>query len=168
MSKKSDARTALIEARILEEQALVYDARIVRGLSWHAIRGLVLRPRDAGGLDRNLGIGTLKDLVAAHRVAQGDIVGTRDERVERRQLEYDDLVLLARAAIVAKANDPDAPGVDVNAAKLLLDVRAAEAKMHGDDKPAEIRAEIVTRDAVLDELNAELAAMGEQTIGVES
>ena len=165
MGKKSDARTALIEKRILDEQAWAYDARIVRGLPWHAIRGLALRPREIDGLDRNLGIGTLKDLVAAHRVAQGEVVGTREERVERRQLEYDELALVARASIARAARDDVA---DVNAAKLLLDVRAAEAKMHGDDKPAEIRAEIVTRDAVLDELNAELAAMGEAPIGVES
>lgn len=164
MGKKSDARTALIEKRILEEQEWAYEARIVRGLSWHAIRGLALRPREHGGIDRNVGIGTLKDLVAAHRAAQGDVVGTRDERVERRQIEYDELALLARASLVKAA---ELEAVDIHAAKLLLDVRAAEAKMHGDDRPAEIRAEIVTRDAVLDELNAELAAMGEQTIGVE-
>jgi hypothetical protein len=168
MSKKSDARTALIEKRVLEEQAWTYEQRIVRGLSWHAIRALAMRPRDAGGIDRVVGISTLKDLVAAHRAAQGEIVGTREERVERRQLEYDELALLARGALAAKASDPLYPGVDVNAAKLLLDVRAAEAKMHGDDKPAEAKVEIVSRDAVLDELNAELAAMGEQTVGVES
>ncbi len=168
MSKKSDARTALIEKRVLEEQAWAYDQRIVRGLSWHAIRGLAMRPREHGGIDRVLGIGTLKDLVAAHRAAQGDIVGTRDERVERRQLEYDELALLARSALAAKANDPMYPGLDVNAAKVLLEARDREAKMHGDDKPVESKVEIVSRDAVLDELNAELAAMGERPVGVDS
>lgn len=167
MSKKSDARTALIEARVVEEQAWAYDARIIRGLPWHAIRALAMRPREAGGLDRVLGIGTLKDLVAAYRSAQGEIVGTRDERVERRQLEYDEMALLARSALATKANDPMYPGLDVNALKALLDVRAAEAKMHGDDRPAESKIEIVSRDAILDELNAELSAMGEATVKVE-
>lgn len=161
MSKKSDARTALIAARIVEEQAWTYEQRIVRGLSWHAIRGLALRPREHGGIDRNLGIGTLKDLVAAHRAAQGEIVGTRDERVERRQLEYDELALLARGALAAKASDPMYPGLDVNALKALLDVRAAEAKMHGDDKPAEAKVEIVQRAQIDAEIEAMLARMDE-------
>lgn len=161
MSKKSDARTALIEKRILEEQAWAYEQRIVRGLSWHAIRGLALRPRDHGGIDRNLGIGTLKDLVAAHRAAQGEIVGTREERVERRQLEYDEMALLAREALSRKASDPMYPGLDVNAAKMLLDVRAAEAKMHGDDKPAEAKVEIVQRAQIDAEIEAMLARMDE-------
>lgn len=167
MSKKSDARTALIEKRVLEEQAWVYEQRIVAGLPWHAIRGLALRPRELGGIDRNVPISALKTMCEAHRAAQGDVVGTRDERVERRQLEYDALALAARAALAraADASDPDRlPHLDTNAAKLLLDVRAAEAKMHGDDKPAEVRAEIVTRDAILDELNAELVALGEEAV----
>lgn len=168
MSKKSDARTALIEKRVLEEQTWTYEQRIMRGLSWHAIRALAMRPREHGGIDRVVSIGTLKDLVAAHRAAQGEVVGTREERVERRQLEYDEMALLARAALARKAEDPMYPGLDVNALKALLDVRAAEAKMHGDDKPAEAKVEIVSRDAVLDELNAELAAMGERPIGVDS
>jgi len=159
MSKKSDARTALIEKRILEEQEWVWTARIASGLSWHAIRGLALRPRDAGGLDRNLPISTLKAMCDAHRAAQGDIVGTREERVERRQLEYDTIAQIARAELM-RAADPDQsliPHLSDKAAKALLEVRAAEAKMHGDDKPAELKAEIVTRDAVDAELEAMLA-----------
>jgi hypothetical protein len=162
MSKKSDARTALIAARVVEEQEWAYEQRIVRGLPWHAIRGLALRPRDAGGIDRNVGIGTLKEMVAAHRAAQGDIVGTREERVERRQLEYDTIALAAREALARKGTDPMFPGLDANAAKVLLDVRAAEAKMHGDDRPTEIHAEIVSRDAVDAELNAMLSRIPEK------
>lgn len=157
--KKSGARTALIEKRVLEEQEWAYEQRIVRGLPWHAIRGLALRPRNAGGIDRNVGIGTLKEMVAAHRAAQGDIVGTREERVERRQLEYDTIALAARASL-AKAGELEA--LDVHAAKVLLDVRAAEAKMHGDDRPTEIHAEIVSRDAVDAELNAMLSRIPEK------
>lgn len=160
MSKKSDARTALIEARVVEERAWAYERRIHDGLPWHAIRALALRPREAGGLDRDYGIATLKGLVAAHRADQGEVVGTREERIERRQAEYDTIALGARAALARKANDPDFPGLDVNAAKLLLDVRAAEARMHGDDMPTKIEAEVTTRDGVLDDLNAALAAIG--------
>lgn len=158
MSKKSDARTALIEARVLEEQEWAWTQRIARGLPWHAIRGLALRPRDAGGIDRNLGIGTLKEMVAAHRAAMGEIVGTREERVERRQLEYDEIAQLSRASL-AKAAEVEA--LDVHAAKVLLDVRAAEAKMHGDDRPVEMKAEITTRTAVEAELEAMLSRIPE-------
>lgn len=165
MSKKSDARTALIEKRILEEQEWVWTRRIAEGLTWPAIRGLALRPRDAGGLDRNLGIATLKDMCAAHRAAMGEIVGTRDERVERRQLEYDMVALLARAELLRAADpsDPERrPRLEANAAKVLLDVRAAEAKMHGDDRPVEMKAEIVTKTAVEAELEAMLARIPEE------
>lgn len=166
--KKSGARTALIEKRVLEEQEWAYQRRIVDGLAWEAMRSFAMRPRELGGLDRVLGIPVLRDLVAAYRAGQGEIVGTREERVERRQLEYDALALLARKALVDKAGDPMYPGLDVNAAKMILDVRAAEAKMHGDDKPAEIKAEIVTRTAIDAEIDAMLVRMGEIPIGTEA
>ena len=158
--KKSAARTALIEARVLEEQEWAYARRILDGQPWHAIRALAMRPRDAGGIGRAVGIDVLKNLVAAHRVSQGEVVGNREERVERRQIEYDNLALVARKALHDKLNDDLYPGLDVHAAKLLLDVRAAEAKMHGDDKPAEVKAEIVTRSAIDSEIDAMLARMG--------
>lgn len=160
MSKKSDARTALIEARVVLERAWVYERRIHDGMPWPAIRSLALRPDELGGIGRNYGIATLRGMVAAHRADQGEVVGTREERLERRQHEYDVLALGARAALARKASDPDYPGLDVNAAKLLLDVRAAEAKMHGDDAATKIEAEVTTRDGVLDDLNAALAAIG--------
>lgn len=160
MSKKSDARTALIEARVVLERAWVYERRIHDGMPWPAIRALALRPDEAGGIGRNYGVSTLRGMVAAHRADQGEVVGTREERLERRQHEYDTIALGARAALARKASDPDYPGLDVNAAKLLLDVRAAEARMHGDDMPTKIEAEVTTRDGVLDDLNAALAAIG--------
>jgi hypothetical protein len=150
---------ALVEAAIVRDQQWAYDRRIVDGLSWQQIRYLGVRPLEHGGIGRDLSIGSLKGMVAAHRSAQGEIVGTRDERIERRQLEIDELARLARNS-VARA---DAAGkLDATGARLLLDARAAEAKMHGDDTPAEL---VVThRDAVLDDLNAALAAMGEAPI----
>lgn len=158
MSNESGARTSLILARIAEEQEWAYNLRIRDGLHWHAIRALALRPREAGGIDRSVGVDTLKNLVADYRAAQGVIVGTRDERIERRQLEIDEIALLARAEIAraADASDPERhPRLDTNAAKLLLDVRAAEAKMHGDDAAQRVDIEVTTRtqlDAEIDEL----------------
>lgn len=165
MSKKSDGRTALIEARVVLERAWVYERRIHDGMPWPAIRALALRPDEAGGIGRNYGVSTLRGMVAAHRADQGEVVGTREERLERRQHEYDVLALGARAALARAAAHRDeygepAPYLDTAAAKLLLDVRAAEARMHGDDQPTKIEAEVTTRDGVLDDLNAALAAIG--------
>jgi hypothetical protein len=153
----------IIEARIIRDQAWAYERRIVDALPWQSIRALALRPAELGGIGANVSTGTLRGMVAAHRAAQGDVVGTREERIERRQLEIDALALGARAAL-ERAHAVGA--LDVHAAKVLLEARAAEAKMHGDDTPAEL---IVThRDALLDELNASLLAMGEKPVRIES
>ena len=106
----------------------------------------------------------MKGLVAAHRAEQGEIVGTREERIERRQHELDELALLARASLGRAAK---LGALDVHAAKVLLDARAAEAKMHGDDAALRIEADVTTHDAVLDELNAALVAMGEEPVRAE-
>lgn len=155
----------LIAARVALEQEWAYERRIVDGLPWAAIRALALRPLEHGGIDRNVGVATLRALVAAHRAEQGEIVGTREERIERRQHELDTLALAARSSL-AKAAKLGA--LDVHAAKVLLDARAAEAKMHGDDAALRIEADVTTHDAVLDELNAALVAMGEEPVKVEA
>lgn len=174
------ALTALIEARVLEEQEWAYNLRIRQGMHWHAIRGLALRPAEAGGLDRNLAISTLKDMVAAYRAAQGEIFGTREERIERRALEYDEVALIARAELARSAEGlvengevVVPPHLNEKAAKMLLEVRAAEAKMHGDDAAQRVDVEVTQRtqldaeiDAVLermDQLDAAAAADREDT-----
>lgn len=154
----------LVVARVVVERQWAYDRRIVDGMTWQMIRALALRPDEHGGIGRNYGIATLKGLVAAHRAEQGEIVGTREERIERRQHELDELALLARASLGRAAA---AGALDVHAAKVLLDARAAEAKMHGDDAALRIEADVTTHDAVLDELNAALVAMGEEPVRAE-
>ncbi len=159
MTSPDVERYDALRAELVDDQAWTYDRRIVDALPWTAIRGLALRPRDLGGLGRQTTVGQLKSYVAAHRAAQGDIVGTREERIERRQHEIDALALIARRSLERAA---DAGALDVHAAKVLLDARSAEAKMHGDDTPAEL---VVThRDAVFDDLNAALQAMGEAPV----
>lgn len=167
MSKKppkADARE-LILASVMREREWAYDRRIVDALAWPAIRSLALRPVELGGIGRDVGIATLKGLVAAHRADQGEIIGTREERIERRQHELDTLALAARASL-AKAAAVGA--LDVHAAKILLDTRAAEAKMHGDDAALRIEADVTTHDAVTDELNAMLARAGRAPMEVDS
>lgn len=167
----------IVAARAVLEQAWTYDRRIVDGMTWQMIRALALRPDELGGIGRNYGIATLKGLVAAHRAEQGEIVGTREERIERRQHELDELALLARASIARAAAggvvkiDGELveipPRLDEKAAKVLLVARAAEAKMHGDDAAQRVDVDVTTHDAVLDELNAALVAMGEEPVRAE-
>lgn len=176
-SKPAPPVGELVVARVVLEQQWTYDRRIVDGMTWQMIRSLALRPDEHGGIGRNYGIATLKGLVAAHRAEQGEIVGTREERIERRQHELDELALLARGALARAAAggvvtiDGERveipPRLDEKAAKVLLDARAAEAKMHGDDAALRIEADVTTHDAVLDELNAALVAMGEEPVRAE-
>lgn len=155
----------LMLASLVFEREWTYTQRIVHALPWTAIRSAALRPIDAGGIGRNYGIATLKGLVAQHRADQGEVVGTREERIERRQLELDTLALLARASLEKAAS---LGALDVHAADVLLKTRTAEAKMHGDDAALRIEADVTTHDAVTDELNEMLARIGEAPIGAES
>lgn len=187
----SSARTALIQARILEDQQWAYDRRIRDALHWDTIRALALRPRSAGGLDRTVTRSELKALVAEHRAAEGVAFGTREERIERRSLEYDELALLARSTITGEALMPDLSGLEDepdddtrtkiakakaramiqaqalamaarlrgDAAKLLLDTRAAEAKMHGDDAAQRVDVEVTNRSLLDAEIDAALDRM---------
>lgn len=151
----------LILARVLYEREWAYERRIVDGLPWQAIRSLGVRPDELGGINRNLGVGTLKGMVAEHMAEQGVMHGTREERIERRQLELDALALMARSSLARAA---ESGALDVHAAKILLDARAAEAKMHGDDAALRIEADVTTHDAVSAELDALLARAGREPI----
>lgn len=160
MSKKhpkaSASRAELIEARVLREREWCWSA-YVAGFPYPVIRTMSILPPSEGGLGYPLDVTAIKTLVAEHRAEQGQIIGTRDERIERRQLRLDQIALDAQAAM-RRAREEDA--FDPQAAKTLLDVMAAEGKMHGDDAALRIEAEVTTRDGVLDELNASLAVLG--------
>lgn len=170
---KKQARTAeLIEARVLREREWCWQA-YVAGYPYPVISTMSGLPESEGGLGRMLHVSAVKTLVAQYRAEQGEIIGTREERIERRQMRLDALGLQATQALTA----PSEITVDMDskerreqriaearwrgdAAKLLLDVMAAEGKMHGDDAALRIEAEVTTRDGVLDELNASLAMLG--------
>lgn len=169
MSKKhpkaSASRAELIEARVQREREWCW-ASYVAGYPYPVIATMSGLPEAEGGIGRSLHVSAVKHLVAEHRAEQGDIIGTREERIERRQMRLDQIALDAQAAM-RRAREPrvidgvELPGYfDEKAAKVLLDVMAAEGKMHGDDAALRIEAEVTTRDGVLDELNASLAVLG--------
>jgi len=154
---KKQARTAeLIEARVLREREWCW-AAYVAGYPYPVIRTMTILPPSEGGLGYSLSVQAIKTLVTEHRAEQGEIIGTREERIERRQMRLDQIALDAQAALRRAREEEE---FDPQAAKALLDVMAAEGKMHGDDAALRIEAEVTTRDGVLDELNASLAVLG--------
>lgn len=166
MSKRRESRNAdLIEARVAAEQEWCW-AQYVAGYPYPKIRALSTLPLEEGGLGlpSGLSVSAIRSLVAEYRVAQGQIIGTREERIERRQIEYDEIALHAKRRIAAAA---ELGAMDKDAVKVLLDARAAEARMHGDDAAQRIEAEVTTRDGVMDDLNAALVALGREPVEVE-
>lgn len=159
MSKKRKRPdvASLVLASLVLDRAWAYERRIVDGLPWPSIRALAVRPRELGGIGRDPGIGGIKALIAQHRAEQGEVNGSREERIERRQLEIDAVALAARRAL---ARADEVGGLDVHAAKVLLDVRAAEAKMHGDDAALRIDADVTHHDGATAELYAMLDEAG--------
>lgn len=155
------ARTALIEAKIAEEQAFerewAYDLHVHQGLPFAVMLGRAVMPRDKGGVGRRLAWPDLRRLIDEQRAIQGTPFGDRETRIERRQMEIDAMALQARQQL-AKAAELDA--LDVHAAKLLLEVRAAEAKMHGDDAAQRVDIEVTTHSQLDAEIDAALERMG--------
>ena len=146
----------VIEARVAREQQWIYDAHIA-GYTKPRIRALALEPVARGGLGRAVSMSEIRTAIDEVRTAQGSIIGTREERIEKRHALYDDQILLALAA---RQKAAELGTIDVQAEKLLLDVLAAQGRMHGDDAALRVEAEVTTRDAVTDELNAMLARLG--------
>jgi hypothetical protein len=146
----------LIAQQTLREQAWCY-ARRMEGYTFPMIRALANEPADAGGLGYDLSVSAIRSLVQAHREAQGEITGTRAERIERRQMLYEGQILRAQAAISRAAA---VGALDPDAEKLLQSALAAEAKMHGDDAAQRIEADVTHHDGATAELFAMLDEVG--------
>lgn len=188
MSKKSDARTALIEARVVREREWMH-ARWLERMTFRQIAAAASLPVEAGGLGIRVSPEGVRAMVTAHREASGDVTMGRDERRERQSDEVDmraraarrDLEAAYRGLAEAEAIEPDPydspaerAAVMAGKAKLIeawqatieradrrLDAaQKREAELHGLAAPTKIEAEVTTRDGVLDDLNAALAAIG--------
>jgi len=156
-------RQALILAKIAEEQAFerewAYDLHVHQGIPFAVMLGMAMRPRDAGGVGRMLSWPDLRRLIDEQRAIQGTPFGDRETRIERRQMEIDEL---ARAAKMSLARAGEAGALDVHAAKVLLEVRAAEAKMHGDDAAQRVDVEVTTRTQLDAEIEATLERLDQE------
>lgn len=155
----------IVEARVAREREWCH-ARWMERMTFRQIAAAASLPPDRGGLGVALSPAGAKAMVAAHREEMGDVTMSRDERRERQADELDELARALRRQIAERIETNG--DVDKDAVKLLLDVGKREADLHGLSAPTEIKAEVTTRDAALDELNAALVAMGEKPVEVGS
>lgn len=158
MSKKSEARTELIEARVHREREWCY-ARWMERMTYRQVSAASALPVEMGGLGVHLSAAACKGMVAAYREERGDVTMSRDERRERQSDELDEIARALRGEI---AVDKEATGrVNLKALDALLAVGKREADLHGLAAPTEIKAEITTKTAVEAELEAMLARIPE-------
>lgn len=161
MSKKSDARTALIEARVVREREWMH-ARWMERMSYRQISAAAALPVERGGLGISVSPAGCKAMVAAYREDRGDITMGREERRERQSDELDEMARAIRGQL-AEIMQSDGR-VDLKLVDALLAIGKREADLHGLAAPTEIKADVVHRDAIIDELNAVLVALGEATV----
>lgn len=162
MSKKtSDARTALIEARVVREREWMH-ARWMERMSFRQISAAAAMPVELGGLGIMVSPAGCKAMVNAYREDRGDVTMGRDERRERQSDELDEMARGIRHELATTLEETGR--VDLKLVDALLAIGKREADLHGLAAPTEIKAEVVHRDAIIDELNAELAALGEATV----
>lgn len=160
MAVKS-AGKALIEARVLREREWMH-ARWMERMTFHQIAAAAAVPVDLGGLGVQISPSGCKAMVHAHREELGDMTMGRDERRERQSDELDALARGIRAELHETMRDTGR--VDLKLVDALLAVGKREADLHGLAAPTQIRAELVTRDAIMEELDAALAAMAEEDV----
>ncbi len=158
---KSDARTALIEARVFREREWMH-ARWMQRMSYTQIAAAAALPVEHGGLGISVSPAACRAMVAAHREDRGDLTMSRDERVERQSDELDEIARAVRHELAETMRDTGR--VDLKLVDALLAVGKREADLHGLAAPAKLEVDVTTRDAIIDELNAELAALGEATV----
>lgn len=151
MSKKSDARTALIEARVVREREWMH-ARWMERMTFRQISAAAALPVEVGGLGISVSPAGCKAMVHAYREDRGDVTMGRDERRERQADELDEM---ARAIRNQLAETKEETGrVDLKLVEALLAIGKREADLHGLAAPTEIKAEITTRDAIDAEVEA--------------
>lgn len=168
----------LISVREMAAQRWAYERRLEH-LSYREMAELAAAPEGFGGLGYLLSEAQLKGLVMRYRDRMAEIEeASLDEHREReladlaRSQRRIDAVAKLAAKAMGKADELEA--LDVHAAKILLDAEAkgravgeSRRKLLGLDAPQQVRAEVVVKDAVFDELNDMLARAGAEPIRTE-
>lgn len=194
MSKKPGKD--LVEARVIAEEDWTLEAFRAR-LTFADMRRRAILPVDQGGLGYSISEHGLRSLLAAARKRHGEAPSTREEKVERQGHEIDARARLARRDLEAAYRDLAIPpptieeaGYDVElykaetashwkrreAAVRLIEsadrrldaVMKHEANVFGLNAPTRIEADVTTHDAVMDDLNAALVALGREPVESET
>lgn len=161
MSKKSDARTALIEARVVREREWMH-ARWMERMSFRQISAAAALPVEHGGLGIMVSAAGCKAMVHAYREDRGDVTMGRDERRERQSDEIDEMARAVRGQLAEHMENYGT--VNLKLVEALLALGKREADLHGLAAPTEIKAEITTRDAVDAEIEAMLARLDAEDV----
>lgn len=146
----------LISMRVQREREWAYGMWLA-GWPFPMMRAQANRSPDEGGLGYDLSVVALRNLVQAHRLEQGTLVGDRDALIERQQVELEEQRLRAKASVARAA---ELQVIDDKAEKLLLEIQQREAKLHGLDAAARIEADVTHHDGVTRELEAMLEEAG--------
>lgn len=185
-------RGDLIAVRTLREQRWAYE-RTLEHLSYREMRALANRKPKHGGLGYDLSEQALKGLVRGYRERMADVEEhTLAEHRERELADLDALhrqlaalatpIDLERAAVVAKhfgydsieafvVDNPTADvwrddGARIRALRERRAVGESRRRLLGLDAPVSAKVEITMRDAILDDLNAALAAADLEPLSV--
>lgn len=153
------SRAELIEARVLREREWCFAAWMAR-MSWQTMRAAAAEPPERGGLGTVFSVSALRALVKEAREDRGDVNMSRDERIERQSFEIDERIRLARHDLAAAVDLGD-PKLVESAEKRLQVAMRDERDLFGLDAAKRLEAEVTTRDGVIEDLNAALAAIGE-------
>lgn len=191
MSKPPKAsRAELVEAKVIREEDFALEAWRNR-IPYPEMRRLALDV-----LGYALSESALRALVQSARARHGDTAMTRADRIDRQQAEIDERAARARFDLrkwhaLAQEPQPErseyfdtadhrdalaAWGKRVEVAnKAIADadrrLQAAmkdEREIYGDNAATKIEAEVVTRDGVLDDLNAALVSLGREPVEASS
>lgn len=158
MSKKSDART---EARVVREREWMH-ARWMERMSFRQISAAAALPVERGGLGIMVSPAGCKAMVHTYREDRGDVTMGRDERRERQSDEIDEMARAVRGQLAEYMENYGT--VNLKLVEALLALGKREADLHGLAAPTEIKAEIVTRDAVDAEIEAMLARLDAEDV----
>lgn len=181
----------IVDPRVDREQRWALEAFHAR-LTFPQMRALALEPPERGGLGYPVSLSGVKALVVAARAANGDLSMGREERVERQSDEIDGRARAARydlerAHVTLQTPPPDRgeffdsveyrDALDVwrrqieAATKLVesADRRLAaamkdERDLHGLNAPTRIEADVTTRDGMMSDLEAALAALDAEEV----
>lgn len=186
----SNPRSELIEAKVIREEDFALEA-------WRArVPFPEMRRRALAELGYALSESALRALVQSARARHGDTAMTRADRIDRQQAEIDERAARARFDLrkwhaLAQEPQPErseyfdtsehrdalalwgkrvevANKAIAEADRRLQAAMKDEREIYGDNAATKIEAEVVTRDGVLDDLNAALVALGREPVEASS